>query len=134
MTLLKPWKIFALLEKCPNTEFSGPYFPGLGLNTEIYFVNLCIQSEYRKIRTWKNSVFGLSSGSVIQPGWLWYYPPGIYLLKVNNRNTRTRCEICPKLTIQTPERRLCCHSGVFSVNFVHISHPALLSLSLALNM
>ena len=23
-----------------------------------------------------------------------YYPVGIYLLKVNNRNTRTRCEIC----------------------------------------
>ena len=33
------------------------------------------------------------------------YPAGIYLLKVNNRNTRTRCEICSKLTINTPERR-----------------------------
>ena len=32
-------------------------------------------------------------------------PAGIYLLKVNNRNTRTRCEICSKLTINTPERR-----------------------------
>ena len=32
-------------------------------------------------------------------------PSGIYLLKVNNRNTRTRCEICSKLTIKTPERR-----------------------------
>ena len=30
---------------------------------------------------------------------------GIYLLKVNNRNTRTRCEICSKLTIKTPKRR-----------------------------
>ena len=29
---------------------------------------------------------------------------GIYLLKVNNRNTGTRCEICSKLTIKTPER------------------------------
>ena len=29
-------------------------------------------------------------------------PAGIYLLKVNNRNTRTRCEICSKLTIKTP--------------------------------
>ena len=26
-------------------------------------------------------------------------PVGIYLLKVNNRNTRTRCEICSKLII-----------------------------------
>ena len=32
-------------------------------------------------------------------------PAGIYLLKVNNRNTRTRCEICLKLTIKIPERR-----------------------------
>ena len=32
-------------------------------------------------------------------------PAGIYLLKVNNRSTRTRCEICSKLTIKTPERR-----------------------------
>ena len=30
-------------------------------------------------------------------------PVGIYVLKVNNRNTRTRCEICSKLTIKTPE-------------------------------
>ena len=33
--------------------FSGPYFPVFGLNTEIYGVNLHIQSEYRKIRTRK---------------------------------------------------------------------------------
>ena len=26
------------------------------------------------------------------------------MVKVNNRNTRTRCEICSKLTIKTPER------------------------------
>ena len=38
--------------------FSGPYFPVFGLNTEIYGVNLRIQSEYRKIQTRKNSVFG----------------------------------------------------------------------------
>ena len=31
-------------------------------------------------------------------------PVGIYMLKVKNRNTRTRCEICSKLTIKTPER------------------------------
>ena len=32
-------------------------------------------------------------------------PAGIYLLKVNYRKTRTRCEICSKLTIKLPERR-----------------------------
>ena len=35
----------------------------------------------------------------------------IYLLKVNNRNTRKRCELCLKLTIKTQERR----SGVFII-------------------
>ena len=43
--------------------FSDPYFPVFGLNTESYRVNLRIQSEYRKIRTRKNSVFGYFSRS-----------------------------------------------------------------------
>ena len=34
-----------------------------------------------------------------------YNPAGIYLFKVNNRNTRTKCEICSELTMKTPERR-----------------------------
>ena len=33
-----------------------------------------------------------------------FNPANIYLLKVNNSNTRKRCEICSKLTIKTPER------------------------------
>ena len=48
-------------------------------------------------------------------------PVGICLLKVNIRNTRGRCEICSKLTIKTPERRQWHRSGVFIVNFEHIS-------------
>ena len=44
-------------------DFSGPYFPVFGLNTEIYGVNLRIQSDYRKIRTKKKSVFGPFSRS-----------------------------------------------------------------------
>ena len=55
---------------------------------------------------------------------------GIYLLKVNNRNTRTRCEICSKLTIKAPE----CRSGVFIVNIEHISHLPLVFLLLTLNI
>ena len=34
------------------------------------------------------------------------YPADNCMFKVNNRNTRARCEICSKLTIKTPERRL----------------------------
>ena len=41
-------------------------------------------------------------------------PANIYLLKINNRNTGKRCEICSKLVIKTPERRC---SGVFIVKF-----------------
>ena len=30
-------------------------------------------------------------------------PAGNYMFKVSNRNTRTRCEKCSKLTTKTPE-------------------------------
>ena len=45
-------------------SFSGLYFPVFRLNKEIYGVNLRIQSEYRKIRTRKTSVYGRFSRSV----------------------------------------------------------------------
>ena len=32
------------------------------------------------------------------------HPASIHLPKINNRNTRTRCEICSKLTIKTAEQ------------------------------
>ena len=51
----------ALCEKCPNTEFFLVFiFP--------HSVSLCIQSEYRKIRTRKNSVFGHFSRSGVNAG------------------------------------------------------------------
>ena len=59
---------------------------------------------------------------------------GNYLLKVDNRNTRKRCEACSKLTIKTLERHHWRRSGVFIVNFEHISHLALVSLLLTLNI
>ena len=61
-------------------------------------------------------------------------PTSIYLLKVNNRNTWARCEICLKLTIKTPERHHWRCSGVFLVNFEHISHLVLVVLLLTLHM
>ena len=66
----------------------------LGLIRELTFVvNFCsgqfiVYSSFEKLKVSLN------------------FPAGIYLLKVNNRNARTRCEICSKLTIKTPERRL----------------------------
>ena len=44
-------------------DFSGPYFPVFGLSTEIYGVNLRIQSDSRKIGTKKKSLFGPFSRS-----------------------------------------------------------------------
>ena len=61
-------------------------------------------------------------------------PAGIYVLKFKNRDTRIRCEICSKLTIKSPERRHWRYSGVFIVNFKHISHLVRVFLLLILNM
>ena len=61
------------------------------------------------------------------------YPAGTYMFKVNNRNTKTRCKICLKLTIKTPEWRQGRRSGVYIVNFKHISRLVLLFLSLTLS-
>ena len=44
-------------------------------------------------------------------------PAGNYMFKVNIRSTRTRCEICSKLTIKTPD--------VFIVNSEDISRLVL---------
>ena len=46
----------------------------------------------------------------------------IYLFKFNNRETRKKSEMYSKLTIKTPDRRQWRLSGVFIVNFEHISH------------
>ena len=45
------------------------------------------------------------------------------LFKVNNRNTRKRCEICSKLTIKAPEWPYWCRSCEFIVNFEHSWTP-----------
>ena len=46
-----------------------------------------------------------------------YYPFGIYLYKVNNRNMRLSYEMCLKLTIKAPGQRLntCMTSLLFSI-------------------
>ena len=59
------------------------------------------------------NLFGLSLGLLF----LLVSPAGNYMFKINNRNTRTKCEICSKLTI--------------IVNFQHISHLVLVFLLLA---
>ena len=53
--------------------------------------------------------------------------------QVNNRNTRKRIEMSPKLTMRTPERRHWRRSGVFVINFEHILHHFLVFLLLTSN-
>ena len=49
------------------------------------------------------------------------------MFKVNNRSTRTRSEICSKLTIKTPEQRRHYPAlfGVFIVNFEQVTESGL---------
>ena len=49
--------------------------------------------------------------------WVKENPANIYLLKVNERNTRKGSEICSKLKIKIPEERHWRLSGIFIVNF-----------------
>ena len=62
-------------------------------------------------------------------------PACIFLLKVNNRSTRTNCEICSKLTTKAPETKVKIkdswrRSGAFFVSFEHISYLFLVFLLL----
>ena len=52
--------------------------------------------------------------------------------KLTIETLEQRCEICSKLSIKTTERRR--RSGVFNVNFEHISHLVPVFLWLTLNM
>ena len=47
------------------------------------------------------------------------FPVDNNMIKVNNKDTTTRCGICSKSTIKAPEP---CRSSVFIVNFEQISH------------
>ena len=131
------------MKSVQTRSFSGPYFPTFGLNTGRYGVSLRILSECGKIRTRKNSIFWHFSRSVTvhfhlclnvnleKNNWWFFviifavYLAKVSLLKLNNRKTRKRCEICTKLTIKTPKRRHWRRSSDFVVNiwtyFTHFS-------------
>ena len=57
--------------------------------------------------------------------WLRSISTRIYLLKVNDANTRTMNKICSKLIINALERRHWCRSIIFVVNFEQISRTTL---------
>ena len=77
--------------------------------------------------TWKLQFLSRENGKMLNddtfPGKeTCYFPANIYVFKVNNGNTRKRCEISSQLTMKTPEQHQWHCSGFFIVNFKHISH------------
>ena len=55
----------------------------------------------KKIRKGGTKLYIITSCKVIINEVIINNPANIYLFKVNNKNTRKRCEICSKLTIKT---------------------------------
>ena len=127
-----------LHEKCPNPEF-------LLVRIAFYLDWIQENTDQKNLRIWtlftqwqlagKEAIFNNLSKPIELKliSTIWPYPAGSYMFKVSNRNTRAKCEICSKLTIKTPERHHWCCSGVFIVNFEHISHLVLMFLLLTLS-
>ena len=62
------------------------------------------------------------------------YPADIYMLKFNNKSTRTTCEICSELSVKTPERPHWCRFVVFTVCYERNLNLVLVFVLLILNM
>ena len=62
-----------------------------------------VSHSYKNFKTGKFK--GILFSRILVMSWPGTDTADIYLLKVNNENTRTMCEICSKLTIKAPERR-----------------------------
>ena len=71
-------------------------------NFTFYAVSKVTEPAYNYRRSQAHfQVFSCRSLEILQSS----YPANIYLFKVNNRNTRKRCEVSSKLIIKAPERR-----------------------------
>ena len=65
------------------------------VDSSYVYLNAIMSQFQIFLEKWKN-IFVLLNRAGLSP------PVGIYLPKVNNRNTRTRCQIYSKLTMKTP--------------------------------
>ena len=122
---LEPPKNRIIKPFVPNTPFIYP-LKSSG-NREVFY---CLQGvkEGYKGKKWVNRMILYDIATSIQT-----IPAGNYMFKVNNRNTRTRCGVCSKLTKKIQQRLHWHRSGIFIVNFKHISHLALVFLLLTLS-
>ena len=67
--------------------------------------NVRSRAKLKTLNLHNHNVYGHQTG-----WWQRARSSGNYMFKVNNINTRTRCGICPKLTIAKPERCHCLFS------------------------
>ena len=81
--------IYWFLSKFSIAELRPDVNPNIIVN---FLKFLCIGSRWETVNIQKYWALGF------------YHPTGIYLFKVNKRNTRTMCEICSKLKIKTSKR------------------------------
>ena len=95
-----------------HTIKSNMYLESLGIKDGFYTVPIYEPHiKYLKFM-WLNKAkyqFIVMPNGYVNATRVFSNPVDIYLLKVNNRNTRARCEICSKLTIKAPER---CHCTI----------------------
>ena len=88
-----------------NRQYQSPN-PAYQLATEEYLTSKKLKEsrEQEFLKTISQGVCLLGSVFLVLTHLLVAVPAAIYLLKVNNGNTRTSCVICSKLTIKTLER------------------------------
>ena len=101
---------------------------------QLIFLNLCCENLYQwsilsqpYVGWIRMKICGLTYYPAYRRSWLnvWNYsvagPTWIYLFDFINYNRRAKCEICSKLTIETPEPHQWRCSGVFIVYFEQVN-------------
>ena len=95
-------------ERKPKARVDNGYSDAFPVNLSVHqgsflwpmlFINV-LEAFSREFRTAEDLALISESLQAIKKN-----PVGIYMFKVNNRNTRIKCEIRSKLTIKTTERR-----------------------------
>ena len=125
------WCYNSLREKCPYLPFF--WFVFSRIRTECIIQSKNAKSVPAKLRirtlfTQCKVIIKTYGVIVLYSQYHEHWLAGNYMFKVNNRNTRTRCDICSKLTIEIRRR-----SSVFTVNFEYILHLVLVFLLLTLS-
>ena len=114
---------FSTIYQLPSQRFEKK-FMSLGSERFLLIYALILKTLKQTMNSWTTKVSKCTMFQYKQSS------AGIHLLKVNNRNTRTRCEIYSKLTIKTPERH---HDVVLASLLLTMNISHILFLLLTLN-